>query len=310
MKNLVLLGSALCMLISLSSFDEKDIDIKEIPSPFNKTFSFISPGQVIIKRAPEEFKGFVIEGTSETIKANVSAFYISKYEVSNVEYVEFLSEYRSTARENDWETAMIDSSKWVNYVTYAAPFVENYHSHEAYDNYPVVNVSYDGAIAYCNWLTEKVNAKMKEGSVTFRLPTKEEWVRAARLDDHEFTYTWGSEEAIDEKGAQRCNFNKERSIFSKINALGNSNTKKAVVVVGTMNRLKSNVNVTSPVSSFQPSKNDLYNMNGNVAEMISEKFVAMGGCWDSSSNEVKIESEMNYIAPSPHIGFRPVMVIN
>lgn len=38
---------------------------------------------------------------------------------------------------------------------------------------PVVNVNYDKAVAFCNWLTEK-------HQMCFRLPTKEEWQYAAR----------------------------------------------------------------------------------------------------------------------------------
>lgn len=39
--------------------------------------------------------------------------------------------------------------------------------------YPVVNVSYNDAIAYCNWLSEKVK------SASYRLPTEKEWEQAA-----------------------------------------------------------------------------------------------------------------------------------
>lgn len=310
MKNNLLSAIAFIMVFLLFSFSGRDIGLKDIPSPFNKTFSFISPGKVIIKGSPDEFNGFVLEGTADTINTEVSAFYMSKFEVSNEEYNTFLKEYKKNADQNEWELVNIDSTKWMNYVTYASPFVTHYHSHEAYKDHPVVNISHEGALAYCDWLTNKVNAQMNEGSITFRLPTKEEWVRAARSDEHGYSYVWGTENAVDEKGVQRCNFNKNKKPHEKLGGLGNSKTKKPVVVVGTMNRLKSDVNMTSPVRTFEPSKNDLYNMNGNVAEMLNEKFVAMGGCWNSSSSEVRIESEMSYIAPSPYIGFRPVMVIN
>lgn len=49
---------------------------------------------------------------------------------------------------------------------------------------PVVNVSYDQAVAFCSWLTEKYQMR-------FRLPTKEEWqyaARAAKNDSEDFIY--------------------------------------------------------------------------------------------------------------------------
>lgn len=39
--------------------------------------------------------------------------------------------------------------------------------------YPVVNVSYDDAVAYCKWLTDN------DGKAVYRLPTEEEWEYAA-----------------------------------------------------------------------------------------------------------------------------------
>ena len=46
-------------------------------------------------------------------------------------------------------------------------------SPEGRERHPVVNVSYDDAVAYCKWLGEK------DGAASFRLPTEEEWELAA-----------------------------------------------------------------------------------------------------------------------------------
>ena len=41
------------------------------------------------------------------------------------------------------------------------------------EEYPAVNVSYDDAVAYCNWLSQK------DGAALYRLPTEKEWELAA-----------------------------------------------------------------------------------------------------------------------------------
>ena len=53
------------------------------------------------------------------------------------------------------------------------------------DNHPVVLVSYDDANAYAKWLSKETNTK-------WRLPTENEWVKAARGTDGRI-FPWGDE---------------------------------------------------------------------------------------------------------------------
>jgi len=79
---------------------------------------------------------------------NVSVAYT---EVTNEEYAKFIN---STGRKTP--------SNWTNGI---------YPSGRA--KYPVTNVSYNDAVAYCNWLSKN------DSSVTYRLPTEKEWEQAA-----------------------------------------------------------------------------------------------------------------------------------
>ncbi len=70
-----------------------------------------------------------------------------------------------------------------------------------------------------------------------------------------------------------------------------------------------NTLVTTPVSSYSPNNYGIYNMSGNVAEMVQEEGIACGGGWRSTGYDVRCSSTMNYIESQPDLGFRPILKI-
>jgi formylglycine-generating enzyme required for sulfatase activity len=64
------------------------------------------------------------------------------------------------------------------------------------EDHPVVNVSWDDAVAYCNWLAETTGKG-------YRLPTEAEWEKAGRGADGRI-FPWGN----DPPDEERCNFGK------------------------------------------------------------------------------------------------------
>lgn len=93
-------------------------------------------------------------------KVTVSSFYMDETEVANVHYREYLywldrtygTDYPSVVRR-----AMPDTLVWRDELSYNEPYVEYYLRHPAYNNYPVVGVSWLQATDFCAWRTDRVN---------------------------------------------------------------------------------------------------------------------------------------------------------
>ena len=100
---------------------------------------------------------------SERRTLTVSSFYMDKFEVTNIawrEYVDWNS-YVFGAYNPDIVKALLpDSLVWRNEMAYNEPYVDNYFRHPAYSFYPVVGVSWDQAMAYCQWRTDRVNERL------------------------------------------------------------------------------------------------------------------------------------------------------
>ncbi len=133
----------------------------------------------------------------------LDAYYIDKYEVTNAQYRKFI-EATGHREPSEWQDARFNRP-----------------------DQPVIGVSWDDALAYCNWADKT-------------LPTEAQWEKAARGGLVKKRFPWGDS-------------------WPPPPNTGNFNDKY-------IDGYSDGYAYTAPVGSFAPNGYDLYDMAGNVLE--------------------------------------------
>lgn len=93
-------------------------------------------------------------------RVTVPSFYIDETEVTNLDYLEYLywtSRIFGADHPEVYQSALPDTLVWRDKLAYNEPLVNSYLRHPAYQDYPVVGVSWVQATEYCKWRTDRVN---------------------------------------------------------------------------------------------------------------------------------------------------------
>ena len=283
----LVLALSLC-LVNASHGHGEQPDPPTLPKPLKKQYCYVEIGAVQLNN----------------ITTEVGGYFMMASEVSNLHYREFLAYVKRNGQRETYEAASIDSTSWVTHGTLNEPFAEHYHLHPAYEDYPVVNISHEAAELYCEWLQMMLNRNFGDAyAFEVRLPTREEWVRASRPTHIKAPYSWGGYYLRNTRGEMLCNFN-------PIGAeMVSRNTKSGQLVVVDTASFPSSAAMLSPVRSFSASDHGIYNLNGNVAEMVANPDIAVGGSWNSPGFDVRCESIMPFEGPCPLVGFRPLVIV-
>ncbi len=228
--------------------------------------------------------------------------YAGKFEVSNRLYRMFLADLKQNNRTEDLKIASIDTAAWVKDYNYGGNnglypgiwWAENYHSYPTFADYPVVNISYEGANLFCKWLTEKYNAipGRKYKNVVFRLPNEQEWCLAGKGGLPNPVYSCGDTLRVtkgDDKGEFMCYFYKP-------------------VYIETLDSTLSET-LMGPVKSYWVNGFGISNMSGNVAEMVEEKGICKGGSYATPRAALRIDAIGHYNRSACDLGFRYFMEI-
>jgi formylglycine-generating enzyme len=140
-----------------------------------------------------------------------------------------------------------DTLVWVRDFAYSfnEPMAYDYFWHPAFDDYPVVGVTWDQANAFCHWRTQLWLQYRPEENIGsgFRLPIESEWEYAARGGFELAPYPWGGYGLRNSKGCLLANFKPGRGNYPED---GGYYTVRA--------------------DAYFPNEYGLFNMAGNVAE--------------------------------------------
>ena len=168
-------------------------------------------------------------------------FYLSVMEVTNAQFREFKSDHVSGS-------------------------VQRYSFDQ--NNLPVVNITWEEAAGYCNWLSERESLApvyVKNGSKTiarqpipsgYRLATEAEWAWTARFSggNTPLKYPWGTG-------------------FPPTRVEGNyADASSSTLVAGALPSYSDGFPATAPVGSFKPNDLGFYDLGGNVAEWIHDYY--------------------------------------
>ena len=196
-----------------------------------------------------------------SLKVNPEADDMDDPEITNDEYRQFMQYLEDNPDYELSEGTTIESLKpdttvWSSDFThhYGDPLLAYYWSHPAFDDYPVVGVSWESAREFARWRTKFLNDYRKEEGLlpfpSFRLPTEAEWEYAARGGRDNVKYPWGNPYTRNSRGCVLANFKPGRG-----------------------NYVDDGYAYTSPVGVFFPNDFGLYDMSGNVAEWCEDAYI-------------------------------------
>ena len=283
-----------------------------------------------------------VDRNTRVIRDNL---YAMSGEVTNIEYNTFLSWLDDTGK-SDLKTKC--DFKLDQYPKSVQEFYQRYNepgdpkkdikrnrrdSVLSFNSYPVVNITHEAAIEYCKWLTDRYNENTKRKKfkkVLFRLPTLDEWQIAALGYDKFQSWTLREniveiivpKDTIDVFKGQRTKMKVDDTIlypwyvvyfrtrvYNQFGCyLGNFKIDKdrncpsrALAYDGWT--------MMARTESYFRNNIGLYDVVGNVAEMIDEKGKACGGSWNDVPEKSTIQSVKTYNGPDETVGFRVFMEV-
>lgn len=222
-------------------------------------------------------------------EVTVAAFAIDLYEVSVAQYAAFLNTLGEYVNACNGFTCL--STNFETTQSYLTDNTIEYVPVAGFGDFPINNVSWHGANAYCQW-------------VGGRLPTEAEWELAAGGGDGRF-YPWGNELEIDADGPIPAVFAGTFNNLQPVNSL-----PEGVSPFG-LYHMAGNVWewVADGYDPIYYDRSPVENPTGPVVNVTDDR-VLRGGGYDSPAEDLRITNRASERAPEfrlvPNVGFRCV----
>jgi formylglycine-generating enzyme len=125
------------------------------------------------KRMDKAGPQFPLLHETPQFRAKIDNFYLTVFAVTNEQFARFLSETKPSPEQvQRWVS-------WLDRIVIRPDESQSFQALDEFKNHPVINVTWFGAEAYCQW-------------AGLRLPTEIEWEKAARGNDGRI-FSWGNE---------------------------------------------------------------------------------------------------------------------
>jgi formylglycine-generating enzyme required for sulfatase activity len=286
---------------------------------------------VVVSLAQEKKTTIVLPAPPNCVWINENLF-IDRTEITNINWLEYLYYLRRDSSKNVYQASLPDTTVWLT-VGDSARY-RHYLRYPGYREHPVVGISREQAQDYCAWRSVVVNSRMIKGELQnityqFRLPTEAEWELAASgglvLQDYPYGYSdysqrptltknWKTyyvslkdQSVISEKAfkARLKEYRKtgREAIFNCLKPFDELMFYGALVPLATNSMKDSN---GRSYEKNRPNGFGVYDMIGNVAEMVREPDIAKGGSWAHHLEESVIRARTTYRKPEAWLGFRCV----
>jgi len=248
---------------------------------------------------------------------------LDEIEITNLHWMEFLYHMKRDSSKATFDRMLPDMAQLPRGDYFENPF---------FRIYPVVGITYEQAEAYCLWRTHVVNELNRRRMVAkgmipprkfvlkFRLPTEKEWETYAACGIDISKLPQGvkfveSEIKVNPKAANYLKLKNELSQSTSVirKDINEFNKKKRRLVMFNVDRDNAPYFLTNKTPFYVydlPINNyGLYNMIGNVAELVKEKGIVKGGSYQDNLDDCSIDRKGEYLGASPTVGFRTVCEI-
>lgn len=233
-------------------------------------------------------------------------FYMGIYLVTRGQFAAFVNEtgYKTDAEKQGWTYGGTGPDMKLKGASWQKP------GFDQTDEHPVVCVSYNDAVAFCEWLSRKSGK-----AVT--LPTEAQWEYACRAGT-QTNYLWGDNPDDGKGWCNAADQTMKKTLVTKKDFKGYFNWDDGYTF-------------TSPVGKFKENAFGLYDMNGNAQQWCADFYdedyhaangidpqgpqggwcrVLRGGCWDVGPIGCRSDFRTGLVSEftGRDIGFRVVVL--